>query len=319
MAFSKRNLVPNGGHLPYTPEDALHIVRTGGIDYCQTVELPRQQGGFYLADITGDTILSWPPKLPSCDPRGNPSAGNFESWKRAQDSKVGIAGNYFSVKGRGKVPCHSSLEHGHLSCFEMNPFVVEIRTQYPEWQRGLYAELKAANARMPKRSLMTIDFMLTLQLPGRAGFSYHGISTKLAHLVSEPAVLRRHEREAALLAEWGCTHEIMTEYSYSRREIVNNRRLVQYMLHADDIPAYRDIAVSFSERIFNDKVQRSADAKIGLAAHQCGVSLNEGYRIFAIANFLGLLSVDHTYDLLPEKILHLRTRGAASGEASNDI
>lgn len=305
MASSKRKLVASGVYLPYTPDDALYVARTGLLDYGHTVAPARQAGNFYLADLAGGAILSWPPELPIYDLRGHPRAKYFESWKRAQDSKVGIAGNYYSVKGSGKVPCHSSLEHGHLSCFEMNPAVVEIRTQYPEWQSSLYTELKTANVRMPKRGVMTIDFMLTLQVPGASGFRYHGISTKPAQLLAEPATIRRHKREAALLAEWGCTHEIMTEHNYSRREITNNRRLLQYMLHVEDISEYKDIAIFFSQLIFRDAVHRSADAKIGMIAHQCDVSLNEGYRIFAIANFLGYLTLDHRYELLPNKPLRL--------------
>jgi hypothetical protein len=308
MASSKRKLSAGRAPLPYTPEDALHIRQTGCLYHAPSFPRPFNQSGFYLDNLSGRPSLSWPPELPKHDTRGNPSVPEFESWKKAQDSKIGIPGNYFSFKGGGKVACHSSLEQGHLSYFEMNPFVVEIRTQYPEWSRSQYAQLKGIQGRMLKRSLMSIDFMLTLKIPGRSVLHYHGVSTKPYEFIRDPAVKRRHLREAAMLAEWGCTHEIMTEHTFTMKEVHNNQRLLQYMLHTEDISTYQGEAAIFADMLYGDKVPRSCDAKIDLVAHHFGWTRDKGYRVFAIANFLGYLAVDHTYEILPEKPLHLRVK-----------
>lgn len=308
MAQSRRKLSVGRGPLPYTPEDAVHIRQTGRLDYVRSFPRPLNQSGFYLSDLTGRPLLSWPPELPRHDTRGNPSVPEFEAWKKAQDSKIGIAGNYFSFKGRGRVPCHSSLEHGHLSCFEMNPFIVEIRTQYPEWSRSQYLQTKGNQVRMPKHSLMSIDFMLTIKIPGRLGLHYHGVSTKPYELLSDPAVRRRHERETAMLAEWGCTHEIMTEHTFTSNEVRNNQRLLQFMLHTEDISTHEDEAAALADQLSEDNVLRSFDKKIDLVARRSGWTRDKGYRVFAIANFLGYLAVDHAYEIFPERPLHLQKK-----------
>jgi hypothetical protein len=305
MAYPKRKLIADCGHLPYTADDAARIVRTGQLDYVQNFPRPENETGFYLADLLGEPILSWPPDLPKFDPRGNPSAAEFESWKKAQDSKIGIAGNYYSFKGCGRVPCHSGLEERHLGCFEMNPFVVEIRGQYPEWDRSVYWKYKNMGMRMPKRSLMTIDFVLTLNIPGRAGLHYHAVSIKPHELLLEPSVQRRHKREAALLREWRCTHEVMTEHSITVNQAINNRRLFEYMRCTKNIAAYRTAASDMAVALLNDVVLRTCDRKIEIVASRAGWSLDEGYRIFAIANFLGYLAINHKHELLPDKPLYL--------------
>lgn len=306
MANPKRKLSVGRGPLPYTPEDASYIRQTGRLDHVPSLPQPRNQSGFYLSNLTGHPLLAWPPELPRHDVRGNPSVPEFEPWKKAQDSRIGIAGNYFSFKGGGRVPCHSSLEQVHLSCFEMNPFIVEIRAQYPEWSRSQYLQMKGNQVRMPKHSLMSIDFMLTIKIPGRLGLHYHGVSTKPYELLRDPAVERRHAREKAMLAEWGCSHEIMTEHTFTTKEVRNNQRLLQFMLHTEDISTHRDEAAVLSAQLAGDNVPGSCDSKIELVAQRFGWTRDKGYRVFAIANFLGYLAIDHAYELLPEKPLHLR-------------
>lgn len=303
MVSTKRKIVPYSVPLPYTPEDAERIRRTGKLEYVEFVPRPENETGFYLADLSGCPILSWPPELPKFDPRGHPAAGSFIHWKKAQDSKVGIPGNYFSFKGGGLIPCHSALEHRHLSHFEMNPFVVEIRTQYPEWNSSLYWEYRKMGMRMPKRALMTIDFLLTLKIPGRASLHYHAVSTKPHEFLQNPAVQKRHKREVASVTLWGCTHEVMTQHSVTDMEAINNCRLFEYMREVDDIASYRSVAIDMATALLSDPTTGTCDQKIGRASKRFGWTLNEGYRIFAIANFLGYLSLNHEFELLLDKPL----------------
>ncbi|XLZ68741.1 hypothetical protein ABT364_19630 [Massilia sp. SR12] len=308
MANQKRKIDSYSIPLPYTPEDAARIRRTGQLQHVPVIPRPENETGFYLADLTGNPILSWPPALPKYDPRGHRSAGSFVHWKKAQDSKVGIPGNYFSFKGGGLIPCHSALEYRHLSHFEMNPFVVEIRTQYAEWRSSLYREYERQGMRMPKRALMTIDFLLTLKIPGRADFHYHAVSTKPYELLTDPKVQSRHRREVASLAVWGCTHEVMTQHSVTDMEAINNCRLFEYMREVKDIGCYAKLASDMATALLNDPTVRTCDQKIGSVARQFGWTLNEGYRVFAIANFLGYITLNHEYELILDKPLVVLAR-----------
>lgn len=204
------------------------------------------------------------------------------------------------------VPCHSNLEYAHLICFEMNPFVVEIRNQYPEWNRAKYLELKEIGARMPKKSLITIDFVLTLKIPGRTGFHYHGISTKPYSLLSQKSVKQRHEREEKMLAEWGCTHEIMTEYTFTENEVINNQRLAQYMLHTANIEEHEGEAEALAEVLQQSTEKQSYDFKMENMAEIFGWTRDKAYKILAIANFLGIISIDHEDEIFPEAPFRLR-------------
>ncbi|WP_233578548.1 TnsA endonuclease N-terminal domain-containing protein [Aquitalea sp. FJL05] len=305
MAYPKRRLIADCSHLPYTPDDAKRILRTGKLDYVESFPRPENATGFYLADLVGKPILSWPPELPKHDPRGHPSTPKFEAWKKAQDSKIGIAGNYFGFKGGGLTPNHSGLEERCLYHFGMNPFVVEVRAQYPEWERGMYQECKEMNLRMPKRGVITIDFLLTLKMPGGSGFHYHAISVKPYEKLKQLSVQKRHLREVELLHWWGCTHEIMNEHSISIREHINNRRLFEYMKMVNDVSAYQEVASNMATILLSETKFEICDQRVSAAAGYLGLGRDAGYRIFAIANFLGYLTLDHEHEILPDKPLVL--------------
>lgn len=305
MAYPKRRLIADCSHLPYTPDDAERILRTGQLDYIHSFPRPENKTGFYLSDLPGWPILSWPPELPKYDPRGHLSTPNFEPWKKAQDSRIGIAGNYFGFKGSGLTPSHSGLEGRCLYHFGMNPFVIEVRAQYPEWKRSIYQEYKSMNLRMPKRCVITIDFILTLKIPGRSGLHYHAVSVKPYEYLKKLSVQERHQREVELLGEWGCTHEIMTEHTITQREHVNNMRLFEYMKKVEDISIYQEAASNMAMVMLNELMPGACDQLISIAANHFGWSLDEGYRIFAIANFLGYLAINHEYEILPDKSLVL--------------
>lgn len=307
MAQQVRQEVRRRRPIAYTPADAKYVRETGNLAWVQTFERPANETGFYLADLPGRPFLEWPPALPEADPRGHPNATEFEGWKKAQASKVGIAGNFASIKGRGKVACHSNLERRLLFSFEMNPYVVEIRTQYPEWNSDLYWTLKELGLRMRKRDLITIDFILTLKIPGRPGFHYHAVSCKPYEKLKKGTVKRRHQREIALLAKWGCTHEVMTEHSLTDLEDENNLRLHDFMVRSRKrIAFYTEAARKFAEFLLSLPIGGTADRLIGIVCKKLRCSLKHGYRCLALAHFRGFLEVDHRYPLLPESRLVVR-------------
>lgn len=307
MARQVRQTVRRRRPIAYTPADAKYVRETGNLSWVQHFERPANDTGFYLADLPGRPFLEWPPALPEFDPRGHPNATEFEGWKKAQASKVGIAGNFASIKGRGRVACHSNLERRLLFSFEMNPYVVEIRTQYPEWNSDYYWTLKELGLRMRKRDLITIDFMLTLKIPGRPGFHYHAVSCKPYGYLIKGTVKRRHRREVAALAKWGCTHEVMTEHSLTDLEDDNNQRLTDFMGRSKQkIALYTDDTRRFAECLLSLPFGGTADKLVGTVCKEFRWSLGKGYRCLALAHFRGLLEIDHKYPLLPESRLVVR-------------
>ncbi len=244
--------------------------------------------------------MTVPIEVPSHDPRGHPCAVNYESWKRIKDCRYGIASNTFSHKGHGHVACLSNLERIGLSHFEMNPYVLEIRSQYPEWDRDKFASRLERGGDIPKNNVMTIDFMLTIKIPGSSQPHYHGVSFKPYKELELNKNPERHERERQILGLWGATHEIMTEHTFSKKEDINNQRLFQYMLHVNDVHRYPKIAWNFAKRLLNSEAQGDYDRVISMVAKKLKYSRDEGYRLFALAHFFGYLRFDHENELLPD-------------------
>ncbi|TDY87776.1 UNVERIFIED_ORG: hypothetical protein DFO49_4423 [Herbaspirillum seropedicae] len=182
----------------------------------------------------------------------------------------------------------------------MNPYVLEIRSQYPEWDRGKFAQRLIRGDDIPKNGVMTIDFMLTIKLPGSSQLHYHGVSFKPYAQLELDKNPERHERERHALGLWGATHEIMTEHTFSAQEDVNNQRLFQYMLHVTDINRYALLAREFARRLLSSNATGSYDRVIAMTANLMRCSRDKGYRLYALAHFLGYLRFDHQKELLPK-------------------
>ncbi|PLY59582.1 hypothetical protein HBH1_02092 [Herbaspirillum sp. BH-1] len=311
MPTRRPQVISHTPPLPFTAADAEYIARTGKLKYERPYVRPKNESNFYLDDLTGHPILSWPPELPECDPRGNASAPAFDPWKKATDSTEGIAGNDFSFKAGGRiVPFHSYVEAKIFSCLEMNPFVVEIRPQYPEWDAAKLFKRAAEGKKMLKTSILTIDFMLTLKYPDDPKLYYHAISCKPYDLVAGAA--KRHLKEFTYVNMWRCTHEIMTEFTYTEQQSVNCRRLMQYMRYVQDISSHKENAARLALSLARQSHGATTDQRIDQACAQHSWHRDEGYRYFGIAAFLGYVIPNHDFELWPTKPLHLRSRLIAS-------
>jgi hypothetical protein len=287
-------------HLPFSRGEAGRLRERNDEVEKKVAFDPKHPELLRLRRLAGNPILTWPPTLPPRDPRGVESAMTFECWKKASASRVGIAGSYFSLKAGGRVACHSHLEARLLRYFEMCPFVVEIRTQYPSWEREKYLQYVMRGSRMRKTELMTIDFMLTLQIPGYPYRLYHGVSGKPAALVGQPKVKERHEREIEQLWRWGSTHEVMTDATMTDMEFNNYRRLFSYMYRTNDIRAHALAAADFARALKATTARGSLDRVIQMISKRIGFSAMFGYRLFGIAHFLGYLRWDHRHVVAPE-------------------
>lgn len=268
---------------------------------------PDDPASIRLRQWVGNTILTWPIKLPDTDPRGVLSANLFECWKKACDSRVGVAGYYYSLKGRGQVACHSRLEARLLQYFEMCPLVVEIRTQYPQWNREEFREYVLSGSQHAEPRLRTIDFMLTLAIPGIPYLVYHGVSGKPFEQLGDATVMSRHEKEAKGLWEWGGTHEVMTDKTVSEREAKNYERILAALQHTepDEIDELAAPAALFARKLMKSNAQGPMDRVVGMVGRRMGLSFRDAYRMSAVAFFLGHLRWDHSHDYFHTEPLFL--------------
>lgn len=294
MAIKKPMIIGDCTGLPFTSRRNRFI--DGGAPIREVPEA--EDTGFRLQSLVGRPILEWPPVLPSFDPRGHRNASEFEAWKKAQDSSRGVAGNHYSIKGNGRIPCLSTVEKQHLSCFELNPYVIEIRMQYPEWDSVKFQQYKAGKRRFPKNGIMTIDFMLTLKIPGDSCLRYHAVSSKEAVDLETPSVIRRNKREANAVQRWNATHELLADTGYSKLEYSNNERILQFMKKVDFHSSFSTISrdtATFAVALNSSVAVGCVDRVIGMVAKRLGWDLNTGYRLFAVGIFLGYISWDHKF------------------------
>jgi len=86
-----------------------------------------------LRELTGSPILQWPISLSPLDARGLKTGPSYESWHNAQVGRTGLSGNFFGIKSGRHHPVHSALEGRLRAYFDMCPYVLDVRTQYPSW------------------------------------------------------------------------------------------------------------------------------------------------------------------------------------------
>lgn len=241
--------------------------------------------------------LEWQESLPEADMRGVRSVTNdYQPFHKATVSKVGIAGNMFSFKARKMTPFHSHIEESLLLYFEMHPLVVEVRSQYVLWDGEQLAEYEAINRRLRRTDLMTVDFNLTIKIPGRQSLLYHVVSAKLDRKVEDTKTLNRHLDEIDALSPYGISHEVMTGNSVSRTEFLNLQRLHERMsfVRVEDIQELRLPAAYFANALRTSNISGPLQRIISMIARREELTANEGFVYFSLANFFGFIRWNHT-------------------------
>lgn len=257
-----------------------------------------------VRELTGNPILHWPISLSPLDARGLKTGPSYESWHKAQVGRTGLSGNFFGIKSGRHHPVHSALEARLRASFDMCPYVLDIRTQYPSWDKAEYERYFLQGRKFPKNRVMTIDFMLTLLLPGETCVQYHGVSGKPRRLMDEPAVISRHAREVLQLGEWGCTHEVLDEHAVSYCEYANYCLLKSWLLWTD-IGRCSAQSAEFAGLVGRSSITGHLDRVLTVLGRRLGHSLEQAYRLFAVAAFLGYLQLDYRFRLQPSMPLCL--------------
>ncbi|MFM0292128.1 hypothetical protein P0D68_03125 [Paraburkholderia sp. RL17-380-BIE-A] len=311
MAVVQRKKIGDCSELPFSRERADAI--RDGLPPDKLVKRlfdPSKPGELPLRELAGSPILTWPILVPSRDARGVRTGSDFECWKKPQDSKLGIASYQFCLKRQGVLNCHSGLEARLLAFFDFCPFVLEVRTQYPSWCRDEYSRYRDEGRRFPKNKVMSIDFLLTLQIPGIPYPVYHGVSAKPFSMLEMKNVKRRHAKEISRLFSWSASHEVMHELTVPDSEYGNYLFLNSLMVHVDIERCWIE-AHQFATDLMSSTAVGSMDRILGMLGNRRGYSLDDSYRLFAVAIFLGYLVVDHTFPLDVDESLNLVGRDIA--------
>lgn len=257
---------------------------------------------FKLTQCGSRIELYWPIRLPDNDPNGTLLGDGYQGGKRATDSKIGNAGVVYNVKGSKETHLHSALEKRLFVCFYMNPYVLNIRTQYEI--RDEIHQMKCPTKTSQKKSRpLNVDFLLTLQVPDSSSIQYHCISGKPLAKQRLRKHQRRHLKEKRILAPW-CTHEVMHKLSFSDIHYNNCWQLRQWMNNFD-INEHQTKARTFATELNTSTASGTLARVLQLVGKRVGISKGLERQTFALAAFLGYLAVDPNHELRIGKELFL--------------
>ncbi|WDZ95757.1 TnsA endonuclease N-terminal domain-containing protein [Herbaspirillum sp. WKF16] len=257
-------------------------------------------------DFNGSPFHDLEIELPMYDPRGYPSVINtkeFKTWNKATESIFGIPGNGPSLKSGGLyVPCQSWLEHKFLRFANMEPSIVEIRGQYPVWDRSTYARNKELNINMLGTAIKAIDFCVTVKPRTSGPLQYVGVSCKYENELETSKVIRRHEDEDRLFDIPGSQHIIITEQSITQLQDENNLMLHSYMQKTETIePIYVAHARELARRLHDSTASGPLERVLGITCTKMELDREStGYMLFALAHYLGFLRWNHHHRLDPK-------------------
>lgn len=133
--------------------------------------------------------------LPHRDAFGVLHGIDYDPSRKASAMGFGTRASFGGVKFVRTLESLSMNETRPLFSFGFNPYVLDVREEYPVYEQKDYDRAKIRGVRMSSNKVMTIDIVLTLVLPPDNRLHYHGISIKDARSIDSEKTQKRHQRE----------------------------------------------------------------------------------------------------------------------------
>lgn len=242
--------------------------------------------------------------LPTVDAFGWPHGVEYEGFLKARAISLATRSTFRGLKFKRRYEALSLNELKPLFSFAFNPYVIDIRDQYPVYEREKYNAAVLNGKRMRRSDVMTIDIVLTLVLPPDNRLHYHGISIKDTGFVIDEAAQRRLERESSKLAERGWTWELLRGGQFTKMAFSNH--FVMYRCVKDtDIFALYDQADWFSKTLLKSSTRGTMGNVLARVSRRLGIPEDMAHRLFAVGASFGFLSIDHSKQLRVDGPLHL--------------
>jgi len=242
--------------------------------------------------------------VPNRDAFGIPHGVAYVPFRKAADISLATRASFGGVKVRRVHEALSLNEMRALLAFNFNPYVVDIRDQYPVYDQEAYNCAKRNGVRMPINSVMTYDIVLTLVLPPHYLLHYHGVSIKDAGDELSQADWNRQEREHAKFLERGWTWELLRGDQFTKRAFGNHALMKSWIANVYVWNLYEEAAI-LAARLKTRSQRGTLDDILNRHARHMGVSFDHAFELFSVAVSFGHLYIDHSEDLRVDKPLHL--------------
>lgn len=243
--------------------------------------------------------------LPVRDAYGISHGTEYEAFKTARQGMISTRATLRGLKFRRRYEALSQNELRPLLIFSFNPYVVDMRDQYPIYESACFDRAVAQGKRMRTSEVMTIDMLLTIVSPIDGSLHYHGISIKDSRARLDEFDERRRMREQAALEKRNWTFELLRGGEFSNIAYYNYFFLYRNVRETNVFEYYRP-ARDFSKIVVSSSLRGNLDGIMGRIAKRMGISLDLAYRLFSIATAFGFLTPDNTRRLAVDAPLHLR-------------
>lgn len=242
--------------------------------------------------------------LPHRDPFGVPHGRHYAPLREAADNSFATRASFGSIKVRRVHEALSLNELRAMLAFNFNPYVVDIRDQYPVYDQEDYNRAKRNGMRMPINSVMTYDIVLTIVLPPDYQLHYHGISIKDANDDLTQADWNRQKREHDIFRVRGWTWELLRGDHFTKRAYGNHSLMKAWIANVDVWNHYEEAAM-LATRLKTRSQRGTLDDILNRNARHMGISCNHAFELFSAAVSFGFIYIDHSEDLRVDKPLHL--------------
>ncbi|MGS0625825.1 hypothetical protein ACU8YE_23130 [Ralstonia sp. VS2407] len=259
-----------------------------------------------ILNLNGPFVTPRNVALPNRDAFGVPHGHAYVPLHSAADMSWATRASFSAVKFRRSHQALSLNEMRPLFAFGFNPYVVDIRDQYPVYDQEAYNRARLRGSRMPISAVMTYDIVLTLVLPPDNRLHYHGVSIKDAgHQLSDQD-WKRQERELAKFAGRGWTWELLRGDQFGKL-MWGNHALMRTWITSIDVWTRYDEARTFAARLMTCSQSGTLDSVLTRHARYLGMPADRVFELFAVANCFGFLRLDPVRPMrvdLPVYLLH---------------
>jgi hypothetical protein len=223
------------------------------------------------------------------------------------DINLATRATFGGVKAQRVHEARSLNEMRAILAFSFNPYVIDIREQYPVYEQKAYNRARIAATRMPKVQVMRYDIVLTLVLPPDYRIHYHGVSIKDAADELDPNTTKRHQHECANFGARGWTWELLLGDRFTKRAY-GNHALMQTWIANVDVWSHYDEARALAARVRTRSLHGTLRDILDRHARHLGMPLGHAFELFAVAVCFGFLWIDHSEYLRVDRPLCLEGR-----------
>ncbi|CAJ0781377.1 MULTISPECIES: TnsA endonuclease N-terminal domain-containing protein [Ralstonia] len=257
-----------------------------------------------ILELTAPFVTPRHVALPARDAYGVPHGRRYVPLRDAADISWATRASFNAIKFRRTHQALSLNEMRPLFAFGFNPYVVDIRDQYPVYDQEDYNRAKRRGKRMPISAVQTYDIVLTLTLPPDNRLHYHGVSIKDARDQLTEQDWKRQEREREQSAKRGWTWELLRGDQFSKLMWGNHALMRTWIVNIDVWEAY-DEALVLAERVKTHSQNGTLDSILSRHSRCLQMPINRAFELFAIANCFGFLRLDPSHPLRVDHPLHL--------------